>query len=514
MSQRDQLRQQLDALSDRARRFLGKWAFTRDLRLTMRDALLWLLAAPLALFAVQVVLLLAGRAPLPLPVWAWVLLSVAGPLVFVGVRMAALAGGRELDRRACLGAFDLQLETKDRLVTADQFIASLGAAQHVEAGSLDPADRFRLAAIEDAASHIARATQTTLDPKPLPEWMISRRSWASAAAALALIVGAVWLGNLATTIQSAPDAEALLTNPGVQTLPARVASSLLDLKPNPPRPIRQNPNDAAPPGAPQAAADASAKTPKTDRDADGQSHSGGQANSRSASQAMSSSGTASNQQNPSQPLEEDPPQDQQSAQSAAAKKKDSRKAEQQASSATSGQGQSRSSSSDSHSIPATDQPDRAGANKDDGKDEEGAQDEAEEEKTAGVERPSLRRNKPPVDRNLSPRPTGDQPNPNANGRSGPGGRKKTRGVPAMILGIPTPDRIQGMTNPGRSKVTQENSTPKEEPQSALTAEQRTPRELPFGQVEHPLLRPWMLTLVEKYFLLNKGVGGTPRKDNR
>ena len=73
----------------------------------------------------------------------------------------------------------------------------------------------------------------------------------------------------------------------------------------------------------------------------------------------------------------------------------------------------------------------------------------------------------------------------------------------MILGIPTPDRIQGMTNPGRSKVTQENSTPKEEPQAALTAEQRSPRELPFGQVEHPLLRPWMQTLVEKYFLLNK-----------
>ena len=61
----------------------------------------------------------------------------------------------------------------------------------------------------------------------------------------------------------------------------------------------------------------------------------------------------------------------------------------------------------------------------------------------------------------------------------------------------------GMTNPGRSKVTQDKSTPKEEPQASLDAEQRTPRELPFGQVEHPLLRPWMLNLVEKYFLLNK-----------
>ena len=61
-----------------------------------------------------------------------------------------------------------------------------------------------------------------------------------------------------------------------------------------------------------------------------------------------------------------------------------------------------------------------------------------------------------------------------------------------------------MTNPGRSKVTQENSTPKEEPQSALTAEERAARENPFGYIEHPVLRPWMQTLVEKYFLQLRG----------
>jgi hypothetical protein len=72
-------------------------------------------------------------------------------------------------------------------------------------------------------------------------------------------------------------------------------------------------------------------------------------------------------------------------------------------------------------------------------------------------------------------------------------------------------------------VTQENSTPKEEPQAALNAEQRSPRELPFGQVDHPLLKPWMLNLVEKYFLQMRarepvGVQGPPtiqsKKDNR
>lgn len=498
MTSRTDLRQNLDALAASARHRLARWSFARDLRLTVRDSFVWLLAGPVALFSLQLVLLLTGSGPLPLTVWGWALLSLAGPVLWVTIRMAALAAGRKLDRRTCLGAYDLQLESDDRLVIADEFIAGLQSSS-----ASDGSGHFRQAAIEDAAGHIARASQTTLEPKPLPAWSISRRGWASLPAAIIVIASGVWIGHIATGIRNAPDADAVLSMADLQTLPARIAATVLDLRPNPPRAERQAANDPAQPSTPQTAPDASPKTPRTDQDADGQSHAGGQANSRSSSQAMSSSGTPSNQQMPSQPLEQDPPQEQQAANAAQAKKSDGRKSEQQASSATSGQGQSKSSSSDSNSIPAADQPDRAGANKDDGKDEEGLQDEAEEEKTAGVERPSLRKNKPPVDRNLSPRPAGDQPNPNANGRSGPGGRKKTRGVPAMILGVPTPDRIQGMTNPGRSKVTQENSTPKEEPQAALTAEERRARELPFGHVEHPLLRPWMQTLVEKYFLLNK-----------
>jgi hypothetical protein len=219
---------------------------------------------------------------------------------------------------------------------------------------------------------------------------------------------------------------------------------------------------------------------------------------------MSSSGTPSNQQTPSKAVEDDPPQDQKVTPPGPPKPTDARKSEQQATSATSGQGQSKSSTSDRSRIPSADQPDRAGANKDDGKDEAGIQDEVEEEKTNGAERPSLRKNKPAVDRNLSPRPTGDQPNPNANGRSGPGGMKKTRGVPSMILGVPTPDRIQGMNHPGRSKVTQENSTPKEEPRTAATAEARLSRDRAFGHVDHPALLPWMQRVIETYFMQLRG----------
>ncbi len=482
----------LDTLAGRAHRFLSRWFLASDIRVLSRNALWWLMAAPAALLLAQVAWALAGQGALPTPVWIGALASLAGPVLVIAARTTWRASRRTIDRRTSLGLFDAQLASKDRLVTADEFLRA-----HLESGT--PMDRFKQAAIEDAAEHVEQGLRATLSPKPLPEWHVNRRSWIAVPAAAAAILAAVWLGRVAGGRPGGAPGGTVLAAGDAQTLPERIAASLFNLPKPRPRQDRA-PDERTETKDTRSTSDSSPRSPRTDRDADGQSQAGGQANSRSSSQAMSSSGTPSNQQTPSQALEEDPPQEMKANPPTTPKKADGKKAEQQSTSATSGQGPSKSSSSDMNRIPATDQPDRAGANKDDGKDEDGIQDEVEEEKTAGVERPSLRRNKPPVDRNLSTRPTGDQPNPNANGRSGPGGRKKTRGVPAMILGVPTPDRIQGMSNPGRSKVTQEHSTPKEEPQAALDAEARLARDRAFGRVEHPLLRPWMQTLIETYFL--------------
>ena len=350
--------------------------------------------------------------------------------------------------------------------------------------------------------------QTRIDGKPLPGWNVPARNWLAIPVAIALIASAMWIGRLAIALRPTADSPSTPLAVNTETLPARIAARLLDLRPPNNRPERRNQNDRAPANDNQAAPETSPPTLKSSQEADGESHAGGQANSKSSSQSTSSPGTPSNQQMPSPPLEDDPPRDPSKPSNTPSKKTEGVKT-QTPSSATSGQGQTKSSSLDKNAIPAVDQPDRAGVNKDDGADEAGVQDDVEEEKTTAVERPSLRKNKAPVDRNLSPRPTGDQADPDANGRSGPGGRKKTRGVPSMILGVPTPDRIQGMTNPGRSKVTQENSTPKEEPQSALTAEQRRARDAAFGFVDHPLLRPWMLSLVEQYFLQVRGKSPAP-----
>ena len=75
------LQQQLNDLAARAQRSLVRWAFARDLRMTVRDSLVWLLVAPILLLSAQVVLLLVGRGPLAWPAMVWVLLAVAGPVV-------------------------------------------------------------------------------------------------------------------------------------------------------------------------------------------------------------------------------------------------------------------------------------------------------------------------------------------------------------------------------------------------------------------------------------------------
>jgi hypothetical protein len=498
-----QLRRALDDLAARSTRHLASWALRRDVRVTAAVSLVWILAVPIALFVTQTALVLLARTPFVQPLWVWALLALAGPIFFIAARVVWLGKRRQYDRRTALGVYDGQLDTNDRLVTADEFIGTLAHARPSASG-----DSFRAAAIEDASDTIQRALVTPLAAQPLPAWSVPARHWAAVPAAIALVAAALWLGRLAVTIRQPVNEFPASLAVNTDTLPARLAARLLDLRPSAPRPEKRNQTDPAKAGENQSAPDSSPPSLKSTQQAEGESQTGGQASSKSSSQSTSSPGTPSNQQMPSPPLDDDPPRDPTKPSTVPPKKTEGVKT-QMPSSATSGQGQTKSSSLDKSAIPSSDQPDRAGINKDDGADEAGVQDEVEEEKTTAVERPSLRKNKPPVDRNLSPRPTGDQPNPNANGRSGPGGRKKTRGVPSMILGVPTPDRIQGMTNPGRSKVTQENSTPKEEPQAALTAEQRRARDAAFGFVDHPLLQPWMLSLVEQYFLQARGKAPAP-----
>ncbi len=235
---------------------------------------------------------------------------------------------------------------------------------------------------------------------------------------------------------------------------------------------------------------------------DGQPASGGGAQASTSNSGTRSAGLASSQRSkssekkPEAAKAEEP----EEKESAATKKKPRKKKDtgQLAMDSNSGQGKSSSSSSNLNPFEAPEQPDKTGQDPKADAEDDGDEDEDEQEKSTGVNKPMADTKAPAVDRNLSTQPPGE--GPPGNGRGGPGEIKKTRGVPSMILGIPVPDRIPGTPSPGRSKVTQEYTRPKEEAHAALEAQSHATRTGAVGHIEQPDLLPWRRTVVENYFL--------------
>ena len=131
------------------------------------------------------------------------------------------------------------------------------------------------------------------------------------------------------------------------------------------------------------------------------------------------------------------------------------------------------------------------------------EEEDEEQKAASASKPMLNNRKAAVDRSLSPSGLSDQENEQANGRGGPSGLKKTRGVAAMLLGVPMPDHLRGKSNPGRIKVERERAEPEPKTSLAANAAARGSRRESIGYLPHPALPPWMQETVRNYFLAER-----------
>ena len=93
-----------------------------------------------------------------------------------------------------------------------------------------------------------------------------------------------------------------------------------------------------------------------------------------------------------------------------------------------------------------------------------------------------------------------QASEDANGRGGPGERKKSRGVAGLVLGVPIPDHVKGQPNPGRVKVTQERVQPQGEDMPGAAAEDRGRRSSPAGHLSERTLDTSMREIVRDYFL--------------
>ena len=107
--------------------------------------------------------------------------------------------------------------------------------------------------------------------------------------------------------------------------------------------------------------------------------------------------------------------------------------------------------------------------------EDEVDDEEEEQESRGGVQPNMRDRRTPVNRDLQIGFGTNRPNPDANGRGGPGGQKKSRGVASLVLGVPIPDRVNGQPNKGRIRITQQRITPEAEQSDPVAAQDRLPR---------------------------------------
>ncbi|MFQ5506938.1 MAG: hypothetical protein ACE5F1_19375, partial [Planctomycetota bacterium] len=130
--------------------------------------------------------------------------------------------------------------------------------------------------------------------------------------------------------------------------------------------------------------------------------------------------------------------------------------------------------------------------------DEEVDDEFDNSDARGGVQPHLRDRRPPVNRDLGIG-FGNMKNPDANGRGGPSELKKSRGVAALVLGVPIPDHVKGQPGPGKTKITQERVEPEAEDAAAVEATARRPREAPVGHLDRPELEAWMRELLRSYY---------------
>lgn len=481
----------LDRLSHRGLRWLWRSRLRDAVNDCARPAILILLAG--ALFVLTLALSHAWLGTYLPRFWLLVALTFCLPVVFVGMRvMAALRD--HPTREEALAIYDERLGLKDRLRTADAFLRQAEPTPFVQA------------AVADALPSAIRAEEKELywswGAMPLG----SRAFWGPLLAVLCLL-GASFLPSpeASDLAGRAPDEV-----PGV----APVAASRSEApKPQdetalPKEESIQRPAAAkTPQRPPQGVAPTVSEPNPTEKmveddevkETEGMTEGGQHSDAKSSGRSDRSQGAPGNQSPASKPAEQQKPK--KKSEKKPAKEKPSAQPQKKVkdrSGATSGRGSSSGSSRNPASTEWSSK-DRVEETEDQELEQEDEVDDEETESEArGGLQPNLRDRRPPVNRDLSIG-FGNRANPDANGRGGPGQRKKSRGVASLVLGVPVPDHVKGQVNPGRVKITQERIQPKAERSDPVPAEDRGAREVPYGTVPQRALRPPMKRLVREFF---------------
>lgn len=499
MANVENLQQHLDGLARRGARYLRRYALKEAVEWSMRHVHLVALVVPLVFAVFAAISRFAGYDLWVLSPILTVLLALVVPVAYVLIAGVLGFALRPINRTYSLALFDRELGYKDRLQAADEFLKS---------GDLSP---FEMASVEDAIPYAEKATNTRLQDIRIATPTLYTGKWGHGVAAVLLLGAGMFMSFFAFNPQveatSDPDELVALVTPEAPLTVDEIFETPPDASDDvrPPTYVpTQTPKEsvvvestpAESQDSPLGRANPSDSNPK-------QSVQMGL--SAGASQDNKTGSAASNlsgQANPDKKKKEaksEPPKEQETKESKSALDKEQPKDE-SATGIAGGKGTSagrQASSTDvTESLNKTDQDDM-----DSDVDLESDDEEDEEQEAANAARPMINQRKAAVDRRLSPSGMmGQEENDQANGRGGASGRKKTRGVAAMLLGVPQPDQLRSQINPGRVKIQRERAVPHPSDADIVASESRGEVDESIGKVARHELKPWMRNVVSNYFL--------------
>lgn len=493
----------LDALSQEGGRWLWMTRLRDGLRARVPMAVLLLFVLPLVALLVTAAGWIAGQ-PWKFPLGLGMVLWLAPSVIYLSCSLMPL-WDRRPTRRESLAVFDEQLGLKDRLQTADEFLANPNPSAFMEA------------AIGDTEIAIEQTRLRELEWRWGEPWEELR--WLSLVAAAAFGLGLIWiLVPAASPVPAEPPAKLeLVQAPGEvqEQVPAKVEPETSTSNPTEVRPPEEKavePPSAKNPKVAKGEPTASEKLDSVATELDGREkisvgESEGAQTSQAAAAGRSSKSTGSpGNQAPSstpdkKPLTPKKKQDKEPKDSKDTKKEDKDKEEKSGS--TAGRGSSSGSSRNPASTDWSSKDRTEETDSEEFEQEEEVDDEDTESEARGGLQPSLRDRRPPVNRDLSMGFGNAQPDPDANGRGGPGQRKKSRGVASLVLGVPVPDHVKGQPNPGRVKINQERVQPQREESPGAQAEDRGQRSAPAGHVPERTLDAASRRVVREFFLKSR-----------
>lgn len=433
-------------------------------------------AAGLILFAAP------PEATIALPVMLAIALPLVGGL-FAIVRVCA----RPLDVASGLRRLDVELGLKGRLAAAFEFAQAKTRTSFMAAAILDAAPFVALA----NEHRILRDATPSVPPRALFTPLIG--------AALALLV--VWLAPPRARHEIRIDAPDALSN--APELVAR--TTFVETKPEIPP---ADPRVDTPP--PVDTTKSTAKERAGAMDSTQQAHESRGKSGGGRSTAAAPTGSSSESQGFESAAS--PPSDKAEPEKSSTAPKKPKKPRKEGptpekkvseqSGSTAGRGTGTGSSKNPGSTDWASKDQVTSEDEDPLEDEPDVDDETDEQEARGGLQPNLRDRRPAVNRDLTIGfAVPDQPNPDANGRSSGGDTKKSRGVAALVLGVPIPDHVKGQPNPGRTKITQERVEPKPDAAEPIDAESAAARVNPVGPTSSRDLTdaPWLRELVRKYF---------------